>query len=98
MISYEMTAWRELQEEIGLTHNDVELSSGVCFDEKTNKGSLSVRYFVGHLTKEKHVFTFDTTELAHVDWYSIDNALNQNKLRESRKNILLQAYSLFTYM
>lgn len=88
-------AWRELQEETGLTHNDINLIEGVYFDEKTKKGNLSVRYFVGYLTTTHHRFTFDTTELAHVDWYSVDNVLKLEKLKGPRKEILVQAYQAY---
>lgn len=93
-------AWRkttasgnlELREETGLTPSDVKLLEDVHFDKYTEKGNLSV----GYLTKDKHIFTFDRTELAYVDWYSVNDIIKLDKLKESLKQILMQAYQIYT--
>lgn len=85
-------AWRELQEETGLTQNDVRLVDGVHFDELSDKGNPSVRYFVGQLIADTgRSLTFDSTELASVRWYPVSDALQMDRLKASRRNILEQA-------
>ena len=85
-------AWRELEEETGLTNDHVRLFNDIYFDEKTDKGYLSVRYFVGVLIKPIDKFKFDKNELANVAWYKIDDAIRIEKFKKSRKDILTDAY------
>lgn len=89
-------AWRELGEETGLTSDEVQLINGVHFDELSNKGFPSVRYFVGHLTRAPvNGFTFDHTELAEVKWYPITEVLQMDRLKGQRKEILEKAYTAY---
>jgi len=95
-------AWRELEEETGLTKNNVELiyldaekMESYCLDEYSDKGNLSIRYFVGKLVNPIKKFKFDPTELANVQWYTIEDAMNLDKFKQSRKNILQEAYKNF---
>lgn len=91
-----VAAWRELQEETGLTQNNVRLLEGVHFDELTGKGNPSVRYFVGALIDDtQRKLTFDSSELAGVEWHSIGDALQLEGLREARRSILGQAYNIY---
>ncbi|XWV25157.1 NUDIX hydrolase [Tupanvirus deep ocean] len=89
------TAWRETNEETGLTQDQIKLLDGVYFDEYTRKGNLSVRYFVGVLVKEHQKFKFDPTELANVAWYSVENACSFEKLKKERREILEKAYEVY---
>ncbi|XWV26420.1 NUDIX hydrolase [Tupanvirus soda lake] len=89
------TAWRETNEETGLTQEHIKLLEGVYFDEYTRKGNLSVRYFVGVLIKEHKNFTFDPTELACVAWYCVEDACKLEKLKEERREILKKAYEIY---
>ena len=84
-------AWRELEEETGLTSEYVKLIDENYIDELSNKGHPSVRYFVGILIKPQPVITFDKYELANVAWYSIDYALKIKKFKTIRKEILIEA-------
>lgn len=86
------TAWRELQEETGLTKDYVKLIDDFCLDEQSRNGNLSIRYYVGHLTKPYNTFTFDKNELENVQWITVDNALKLEKFVDKRKEILKQAY------
>jgi len=85
-------AWRELQEETGLTKDHVTLIDDFYIDEKSDKGQLSVRYFVGILTKKLKEFKFDKTELDHVIWVNIEKAYILKNLRDRRVEILKMAY------
>lgn len=86
------TAWRELQEETGLTADNVKLIDGITIDEKSDKGKLAVTYYVGILTKAIKEFKFDNTELSKVEWVQVNKAYKLDKLRDRRKDILKAAY------
>lgn len=90
-------AWRELNEETGLTSTQVELIEGVSFDEMSDKGNPSIRYFVGRLrpSTSRRQFAFDSTELAKVEWVDVDVARHLPKLKTVRQQILGQAYSAY---
>lgn len=89
------TAWRELKEETGLTFDLVTLLPNVHIDEYSDKGNLSIRYFLGRiLNSSDHTFTFDPKELAQVKWYPIPEALSLSQLKSTRKEILRQAYQI----
>ena len=89
-------AWRELQEETGLTKDNVTLiDDNFYLDERTAKGNLSVRYFVGMLTTKINKFTFDPKELENVSWFTIDEALHIEKFKSERKEILKLAFDKF---
>ena len=88
------TAWRELQEETGLTPQQVKLIPDVFVDEqKPDKQNVSVRYFVGTLQANiEPGLTHDPTELASVQWIPIEKACQM--LTQVRKQILEKAHSL----
>ena len=60
-------AWRELEEETGLTKDHVELIDNFHIDELSNRGNLCIRHFVGTLSKKLKDFKFNPTELANVN-------------------------------
>ena len=91
--SYIVAAWRELQEETGLTQMHIELLDNVFFDELSGKGNPSVRYFVGRLTVEIDSFTFNKNELENVSWVNVNDAYKIEKFKDSRKAILKEAYN-----
>jgi 8-oxo-dGTP pyrophosphatase MutT (NUDIX family) len=88
------TAWRELEEETGLTKDHVKLVDDYWLDEFSQKGNISVRYFVAELTKNIDEFKFDPKELSSVAWYSISDAIELEKFVDRRKKILLEAQSI----
>ena len=89
------TGWRELQEETGLTKDDVELIDNISFDEKSDRGGLATRYYVGKLKyKEKKEVTFDITELKKVEWIKIDDVFKLEKFKDRRKDILKEIIDL----
>jgi len=83
-------AWRELQEETGLTSDQVNLltSNGelIHIDEVSDKGYPAVRYFIGRVSSEIEKLTFDDTELASAGWYEVNEAMDKRKL--ARKTVL----------
>lgn len=86
-------AWRELEEETGLTKEHVNLIDEEYYiDELNNKGNLCVRYFIGTLSKNIREFKFDPKELANAQWYYVRNALTFEKFKKSRREILDIAY------
>lgn len=87
-------AWRELKEETGLDNRHIDLIEDYYIDELSDKGNLSIRYFVGLLKTDIKInkFTFDTNELACVGWYNIIDALESNFLKKARKIILLEVW------
>lgn len=86
-------AWRELGEETGLTSVDVDLLEGVSFEELSDKGNPSIRYFVGRLKPGSRCrpLVCDPDELAQVEWIKIDTAMELAGLKMARKRILEQA-------
>ncbi len=86
------TAWRELNEETGLTNNDVELINDFTINEISDNGNISITYFVGKLIKDINIFTFDKNELQNVELFNITDACKLKKLKLKRKEILTQAY------
>ena len=86
------TAWRELTEETGLTHDQVTIIPNVFVDEqKPDKKNVSVRYFVGMLQQDvKPSLIFDSKELATVQWLPIDVA--SQMLTVVRRQILHEAF------
>ena len=88
------TAWRELEEETGLTKDDVKLVDGLVYDEKSSKGFPSVRYFVANLVNETKELHFENpNELLSVGWYDVNDILKKDKIKEERKAILMEAYT-----
>jgi 8-oxo-dGTP pyrophosphatase MutT (NUDIX family) len=85
-------ALRELKEETGLGETDIEIVDGVCLDEYSNKGKLSIKYLIAkYVKKTKHTWVYDVEELADVRWVKISEALRFDKLKDSRKDILRRA-------
>ena len=87
------TAFRELEEETGLTKDHVELIDGIVIDETSNNGNPSVRYFVGRLIKDIDEFTFDKDELKKVEWHRVEDAMKLEGLKDRRKQILAIAHT-----
>ncbi len=85
-------AWRELQEETGLTKNDVELINDFTINEHNDKGNLSITYFVGKLIKNVDELIFDANELENSEWFNVNTVYKLKKLKDRRKDILRQAY------
>jgi len=84
-------AWRELNEETGLTKEDVELVDNFTIDENSDRGNVATRYFVGKL-KNKRDISFDKDELKNAEWITLDNAYKLEKFKDRRKDILKQSY------
>ena len=87
------TAWRELNEETGLSKENVILLENVVINELSRKGNISVQYFVGNLIKNPLKLTFNPDELKNAEWIGINNAYKLDQLRDRRKEILKQAHA-----
>ena len=86
------TAMREFMEETNITKNDIELLNISPLDEMNDNNNLAVRYFVAHLLKPIEKIIFDPEELKYVDWYDVNICLKLDKLKQTRKTILQEAY------
>lgn len=87
-------ALRELQEETGIHHTDITLIDDLFIDECNKKGHVNVRYLIAKFNDNKHhVWIYDPNELSEVCWIAIDDVVKLDKLKTSRKNILIEAYS-----
>jgi len=93
---YMETALRELEEETGLTEDDIDIIKDVFLDELSNKSNPSVRYFLAYIKDEKYKFIFDSEELMDVEWYDRENILLFNNIKNSRKLILNEALTILT--
>lgn len=89
------TAWRELEEETGLTSDNVELLHNFYIDECSSKGNITTRYFVGYIKKTAERISFNPNELAGVIWFNIQDAIKLEKLKYVRKNVLADAHKEF---
>ena len=90
------TAWREFNEETGLTKEDIELIKGpddnyVTLSENSNRNNIATQYFVGKLITTPKSFQFDPDELKTVVWVNVDDACSLDKLKDRRKELLKQA-------
>jgi 8-oxo-dGTP pyrophosphatase MutT (NUDIX family) len=85
-------AIRELFEETGLDHKKLKFIENLSIDEFSNKNYPSVKYFIGILNENFDDFKFDENELKNARWYKIDDALKLDKLKDTRKSILIKAY------
>ena len=77
-----------------MTNKNVVLIGSHYIDELSGKGNPCVRYFVARLIQHPTKLTCDPDELVNVSWYTIPNALGLDKLKDSRKIILKNAYLL----
>jgi 8-oxo-dGTP pyrophosphatase MutT (NUDIX family) len=85
------TALRELEEETGITPEQITLVEDVWIDELSNKGNPNVRYFVGIINDPNHKFTFDSDELESVDWHTKEQLYKLEKLKKARKDVFTKA-------
>jgi 8-oxo-dGTP pyrophosphatase MutT (NUDIX family) len=86
------TAFREVFEETGITKDEIKLIPNLELDEcKPTKTNISVRYYVG--TTEQQELKFDKSELAKVEWESIDSV----RLPEYRQKLLDTVVLATTY-
>jgi 8-oxo-dGTP pyrophosphatase MutT (NUDIX family) len=81
-------AYRELEEETGLTKDMVDVVDELFIDEVSNKGNINVRYFVALCKDENHKFVFDEDELEEVKWYKCKKLIKIKNLKNSRKTVL----------
>ena len=93
--TYLEAAWRELEEETGLTMNNVKLIDDFHIDENSSRGNIAIRYFVGYIIKSAQRISFDPNELAGVTWFNIEDALALDKFKTVRKDILTKAHKEF---
>lgn len=91
-------ALRELNEETGLTINDIQLAGNLTFDENSDRGGLATRYYVASLIKSKKEVTFDSSELKKVEWIKIEDVYKLEKFKERRKEILKKVMELFMFI
>lgn len=87
-------ACRELQEETGLEHTSLDILPNITFDELTNSGKPSVRYYVGYLYKPYDNFKFDAEEINSAKWYTEDELMNLPNLKTQRKEIFKKVLEL----
>ena len=88
-----MTAYRELQEETGLSHDMIEKIDNLYVNELSFKGNPATRLYLGYLSIEKpQLKAFDVDEIAHIYFENIEDALIS--LLPKRKKVLSEAISL----
>jgi len=92
-----ITAWRELEEETGLTPDHVELYENYTIDENSDRGNIATRYYVGKLVKEHENITFDQEELKKVEWINMEEVYKLEKFKDRRKDILRQINNNLLY-
>jgi 8-oxo-dGTP pyrophosphatase MutT (NUDIX family) len=85
-------AFRELQEETGLTPDQIKpyKTDTIWFDEITNKGMHSVRLYIAMIDQMIKPIISDTEELAEAQWIKIDDAYKLLTIK-NRAEILLNA-------
>lgn len=81
-------AIRELNEETGLTENDIEIDYNYqMMFELSNKGQESVGLFVAYSNKEE-VKINDLDELEEIGWFSKDETLEKLSSEKNRKDLI----------
>lgn len=80
-------AYRELNEETGLSKDSIEIIEGLTVKEYSDKGNPSVHYFVAYISKFTKDFTFDKEELAEVGWYKCNQVVNMD-IKKNRAQLL----------
>ena len=83
-------AFRELEEETGLIEDNIDIIEDLYFDELSQKGFPSTRYFVAYIKDIEHKFKFDLDELCDVEWYACNEVANLDKIKKARKAILVE--------
>jgi len=91
--SYKETALRELEEETGLSADQIDIVENVYFDEMSVRNNPATRYFVAYAKKSDVTFVFDEEELEKVCWMDCDKLFELNNFKDSRKSILIQILS-----
>lgn len=91
-----VTAFRELEEETGLSKDDIDVFPDQYIDEMSNKGNPSVRYFLCKTKDDNIKFTFSERELADVSWYDCSEVLKLNNIKNARKEVLQEAMGLIS--
>lgn len=85
----EQTALRELQEETGLTKNQIKLVDDFTLDELSNKGNPCTRYLLATCNDMNHKFQFDEKELTDVKWHKLNDTMKL--LPDKRISVLEKA-------
>lgn len=90
-----MTAYRELEEETGLTKDDIVMLTEEFIDEVSNNGHPNVRYFICSVKDDKFRFVIeDADELEAVGWYEVSKAGYLPNLKTQRKEVLGKAVEM----
>lgn len=84
-------ALRELEEETGIKDTQLKFYSNIFFEEKSEKGFPSVRYYLAEIIKFTKDFTYDQKELRGVNWVPVDDVYKLDNIKETRKDILKQS-------
>ncbi len=92
--SYTETSFRELEEETGLTKNDVEVVENLFFDELSKNGNPATRYFIAYIKDSDSEFFFDGSELFEVSLYQCKDLFKLDNFKDSRKIILKEVLSV----
>lgn len=87
-------ALREMNEETGLTADQLLCLKDTRLDEINDNGKLSIQYYIAKLKMDTNNFQFDKNELSEVSWYLIKDADKLTDLLDRRKLLLSQAHQL----
>lgn len=84
---------REVYEETGILFSQLQFADGIYCSEMSDKGNISITYLVAKYVGDpsKHIFTYDTKELAFSGFLKFDEAVKG--MWKVRQNILSDAYS-----
>lgn len=86
-------AYRELQEETGLTADMIQPIKGLYVDEMSVRGNLATRLYIGFLLIENpQLEPTDHDEIANVYFEQIEHAMK--KLMPKRRSVLSEALHL----
>ena len=87
-------ALRELEEETGLTADDIVLLNKRTVNE-IDKSGLRGKYFVAYCEMyDNETLYFNSNELASVDWYNCDNIHSLKSIKRRRKDVFTKAYDM----
>ena len=87
-------AYRELEEETGITPNIILKDENITFSEFKKDNIRTVKYYIGYIKETFNDFKYDHNEIKSVNWYDFDQIDSLKNLRLSRKEIFKQVKTI----
>ena len=87
-------AYRELEEETGITPDLIVKDDNITFSEFKKDNIRTIKYYIGYLKENFNDFKYDHKELKSVRWYDYETLDSLENLKLSRKEIFRQVKNI----